>query len=119
MKLGCELLLLLFLLCTAFTLNCFADPVLTTNGGFETGDFTGWSTAGDTLVVNSSFGVTSPGGSFQALISNAPGLCCGPGTDVPNPGYPFIRIGTLQSYSGTPSLYAASGGPASPSPLET
>jgi hypothetical protein len=42
------------------------------NGGFETGNFTGWSTIGDALVINSSFGTVPPQGSFQALVSNAP-----------------------------------------------
>jgi hypothetical protein len=42
------------------------------NGGFETGDLTGWSTIGDVSVVDSSFGVTAPEGTFQALITTAP-----------------------------------------------
>jgi hypothetical protein len=68
------------------------------NGSFETGNFSGWSTGGDTLVVNSSFGVNPAQGTFQALISNAPGVFF----SVANPGYPFIS-GT---YSGTPALGA-------------
>ena len=43
------------------------------NGGFETGNLTGWSSIGDVSVVNSSFGVAPPQGTFQVLISNAPG----------------------------------------------
>jgi hypothetical protein len=39
------------------------------NGGFETGDFTGWATAGDTTVVMEAFGVVPPQGQFQAQIS--------------------------------------------------
>jgi hypothetical protein len=92
--------LYVFLALCAFSSFAMADPILTTNGGFETGDFTGWSTLGDALVVNSSFGVTPPGGSFQALISNAPGYSSEP--DVPNPGYPFQGggLGFGGTYSG-------------------
>jgi hypothetical protein len=43
------------------------------NGGFETGDLTGWSTIGDVSVIDASFGVTAPEGNFQALITTAPG----------------------------------------------
>lgn len=53
--------------------SVFADAILT-NGGFESGDFTGWSTIGDTLVVNSSFGTAPAGGLYQALITNSSGL---------------------------------------------
>jgi hypothetical protein len=42
------------------------------NGGFETGNFTGWQTIGDALVVDSSIGTPPAGGTFQALITNAP-----------------------------------------------
>src|SRR5262245_7754644 len=41
------------------------------NGGFETGDLTGWSTIGDVSVQTSSFG-TPIQSKFQALITNAP-----------------------------------------------
>ena len=43
------------------------------NGGFETGDLTGWTTIGDISVQTSSFGDTPPQGNFQVLITNAPG----------------------------------------------
>jgi len=42
------------------------------NGGFETGNFTGWQTIGDALVVDSSIGTAPAGGNYQALITNAP-----------------------------------------------
>jgi hypothetical protein len=75
------------------------------NGGFETGDFTGWSTAGDTLVVDASLlGIPPPAGNFQALITNAPAL--------------FIPGGHAESYSGVPSIGAYSGVPSLTSPLE-
>jgi hypothetical protein len=41
------------------------------NGGFETADFTGWSVAGDALVVTSAIGVTPPEGTFQAFLTTA------------------------------------------------
>ena len=44
------------------------------NGGFETGNFTGWQTIGDALVVDSSIGTAPAGGNYQALITNAPEL---------------------------------------------
>ena len=41
------------------------------NGSFGTGDFTGWSTIGDTSVVNSSFGITPSSGQYAAFLSTA------------------------------------------------
>jgi hypothetical protein len=41
------------------------------NGSFGTGDFTGWSTIGNTSVVTSAFGIGSTNGPFQAFISTA------------------------------------------------
>ncbi len=44
-----------------------------TNGRFETGDFSGWESIGDALVVDTSVGSRAPGrGAYQALITNAP-----------------------------------------------
>jgi hypothetical protein len=61
------------------------------NGGFETGNFSGWQTIGETLVVDSSIGTPPAGGTFQALITNAPSCGC---------------LGELHpgTYSGTPSV---------------
>jgi hypothetical protein len=39
------------------------------NGSFGTGDFTGWSTIGNTSVVSSSFGISPPSGNFEAFLS--------------------------------------------------
>jgi hypothetical protein len=51
------------------TLTFLLAPVIAQadliNGGFETGNFTGWLTAGDTLVVDASFGIPPPGGNFH------------------------------------------------------
>ena len=41
------------------------------NGSFGTGDFTGWSTIGNTSVVSSDFGISPTDGTFQAFISTA------------------------------------------------
>jgi subtilisin family serine protease len=40
------------------------------NGGFETGDFTGWTTIGITAIKTSSFGQGPTEGTFDALITN-------------------------------------------------
>jgi hypothetical protein len=42
-----------------------------TNGSFGTGDFTGWSTIGDTSVIPMPSGLGASGLSYQALISTA------------------------------------------------
>ena len=62
-----------------FTENAFADLMIT-NGGFESGDLTGWSHSGDVIVTGTylpylwpSWGVFSPTeGNYQAVMS--PGL---------------------------------------------
>jgi hypothetical protein len=41
----------------------------TVNGGFETGDFTGWSAIGNTTIQNSSFGSGPTEGTFDALLT--------------------------------------------------
>ncbi|WP_107667773.1 PEP-CTERM sorting domain-containing protein [Cyanothece sp. BG0011] len=38
------------------------------NGSFETGDFTGWQTIGQTSVDTSGFGVTPTDGTYQAVL---------------------------------------------------
>lgn len=70
--------------------TAYADSI--TNDGFETGNFTGWSTIGDTLVVDASFGTAPAKGSYQALITNAPD--------------PLNESKHPQSYSGNNSVIA-------------
>jgi hypothetical protein len=48
------------------------DPVSTVFG-FETGDFTNWTTTGKTSIQTQSFGVSPTEGNYQALITNASG----------------------------------------------
>jgi hypothetical protein len=59
--------------CLAVLLTIGSAHATLNNGGFETGDFTGWSTIGDALVVSTSFGVTPTEGTYQALVTNGPG----------------------------------------------
>ena len=51
----------------ALPFGAAAGPI--TNGGFETGDFTGFDTIGDTSIVDDTFGTEIPGGDFAALAS--------------------------------------------------
>ena len=46
-----------------------AEADLIVNGGFETGDFTGWSTLGDTGVQTSAFGSNPTLGIYQTLLT--------------------------------------------------
>ena len=71
------------------------------NGGFETGNFTGWSIAGDTLVIDASLGIPPPGGNFQALITNAPSIS-GPHAESYS-GVGSIRISPLEVFLGLPA----------------
>ena len=44
---------------------------LITNGGFETGDSTGWATTGSVTIVTASFGSGPPEGDFDALLATS------------------------------------------------
>jgi hypothetical protein len=52
-----------------FTDNLTLSP-LPINGGFETGDFTGWTTTGSALIKTSSFGTGPTEGTYDALVTN-------------------------------------------------
>jgi hypothetical protein len=58
-------------------------PGIIVNGSFGTGDFTGWSTIGNTSVVTSDFGISSTNGPFQALMTTA---------SVPEPSSTILLI---------------------------
>jgi hypothetical protein len=65
-----------------------------TNGGFETGDFSGWLTIGDVAVVDVSLGTVPAAGSYQALINS--------GRDSFS-GIFEVDVGTLSSFLGIPA----------------
>ena len=60
------LLLISIILFYGMAYIAIADLV---NGGFETGDFTGWKTIGDVRIVDSSFGTDVYSGNFQPLLT--------------------------------------------------
>jgi len=60
---------LMFATAAAFSVACPAKANLITNGGFETGDFSGWTVSGtDAFVVGSVPLVPPHSGNFQALF---------------------------------------------------
>ena len=59
--------------CVALTLPGSANAASVTNPGFETGDFTGWATIGNTSVETAAFGTGPAEGSFQALLVSGSG----------------------------------------------
>ena len=66
-----------------------------TNGGLEDGDFTGWSTLGETGVETAAFGSGPTEGTFQAFLSTA-----GP---VEDPAYPVgnaVPAADLETFLG-------------------
>ena len=52
-----------------------------TNGGFETGDFTGWTTSGDTQVSGAEAGSGPSEGSSQAMLATTADPVRGAGGD--------------------------------------
>lgn len=61
------------------------------NGGFETGDFTGFGTIGDTSIQTAAFGSGPTQGISQALITNG----TGPGTRSGNSSVPTASLETF------------------------
>lgn len=52
----------------AATFDLTVDPSLVQNGGFETGDFTGWTLAGDTIIGNVTYNVVAALGEFPDTV---------------------------------------------------
>ncbi len=55
---------------------------VTVNPGFETGDTSGWTTAGDASVVDSGFGVAPTEGSYQLLMTTGSGAVTANATET-------------------------------------
>lgn len=68
------------------------------NGGFESGDFTGWSTIGETRIERATFGSGPTEGAFQALLSTA-GRVEEPG----KPGGNAVPVSDLETFLGLPA----------------
>jgi len=66
-----------------------------TNGGFETGDFTGYSTLGDTSIQTLGTGFNPPQGNDDAFLNNDPS-----GSNVYGTSAATTSVGTLDSFSG-------------------
>jgi len=75
------------------------------NGGFEAGDFTGWSVAGDALVVTSAIGVAPPEGAFQALVTTSSQL----GDSSTFSGTSAVPVADLETFLGVSSGTIGSG----------
>lgn len=56
-----------------FVLGLSHPTLAITNGGFETGDFTGWATIGDTSIQTAAFGSGPTEGTFEALLTTETG----------------------------------------------
>ena len=74
------------------------------NGGFETGDLSGWGSIGDALVVDASFGTPPAAPVFQALISNgpSPGNRFNPPNIFSFSGTNSVDAGVLEAFFGLP-----------------
>lgn len=79
-----------------------------TNPGFEAGNFTGWQTSGDTLVLGSNLGTGPAEGSFDAFLATATdgsvnqNVPAGQGTDEPTAdAFLGLTAGALSGLYGT------------------
>src|SRR5438874_10116435 len=70
---------------------------LITNGGFETGDFTGWNVTGEASVEGEVFGIPPHSGNFQAFVFT--GALHQSVATTPGASY---TISFLLAYSGVP-----------------
>ena len=72
------------------------------NAGFETGDFTGWSTIGLTSVLTKDFGIAPVEGTFQGFLSTGVGAV--PATSLES--FLGLPAGSLQPIQDVPNLVA-------------
>jgi hypothetical protein len=66
-----------------------------TNGGFETGDFTGWNTLGDDSIQTLGTGFNPPQGNDVAFLNNDPS-----GNNIYDGTAATTNVGALDSFSG-------------------
>lgn len=71
------------------------------NGSFETGDFQGWNTIGDTSIETDSLGIFPPDGTYQALISTGDSDAGGSVEDADLEEFLDLVPGTLDGLSGS------------------
>jgi hypothetical protein len=68
------------------------------NGGFETGNYTGWSTIGTNAVVNSTFGTGPVEGAFQSLSTTGARPGVRPASQSALETFLGLRAGTLDLF---------------------
>jgi len=93
---------LLAAICAAATPTLSRAAII--NGGFETGDLTGWTLAGSGFATGSGIGVTPPEGSFQGYIETTgnltdPGMAVIASLGVP--GSAILALGAGTPVNGT------------------
>jgi hypothetical protein len=95
----------LLLCAAAFSFCSSAQANLVTNGGFETGDFTGWTQTGNTGFS----GVTCPSGCFAFFgpVGSNGGIS---ETLATTPGAQYTVSYSLNPDGGTPSFFSATFG---------
>ena len=75
----------------------FAAAAMPTNGGFETGNLSGWSTIGDANVENPTLGIDPPFGHFQASITTRSNIQMNP--ELPFSGANAVNISALETFT--------------------
>lgn len=75
----------------------FAAAAMPTNGGFETGNLSGWSTIGDANVENPTLGIDPPFGHFQASITTRSNIQMNP--ELPFSGANAVDISALETFT--------------------